>query len=308
MNLAVRRAKPIDPAMLAGCAPPEVAPDSDKEARGRLLVLAGGAQVAGAAILTGVAGLRVGAGKLQLCATPALSLPLALAVPEARILQTPETDGEIGDGAAEEIAGELSEADAVVVGPGMMNDRLAGPLALKLMQRAGQATFVVDAAALTGLGARSEAVRRIGGRLVVTPHAGEMASLIDRDKDSVEAEPLACAREAAAALQAVVVMKGAETFVVSPDGQAWSHRSELPGLGTSGSGDVLAGVIGGLLARGATPIGAAAWGVSLHARAGARLAQRVGRLGFLARELLDELPRALEEAATCRPARTPAGR
>jgi hydroxyethylthiazole kinase-like uncharacterized protein yjeF len=296
--------------MLAACAPPPIAPDSDKEARGRLLVLAGGAQVAGAAILTGVAGLRVGAGKLQLAATPPLAVPLALAVPEARILEVPGEAGEIADGAADHLTDELAQADAVVIGPGMMDDRLAGPLALKVLERAEHASFVVDAAALTGLGPHSDTVRRMGGRLVVTPHAGEMASLIDKPKSEVEADPLACAREAAAALKAVVVMKGSDTFIVSPDGRAWTHRSALPGLGTSGSGDVLAGAIGGLLARGATPVGAAAWGVAAHARAGAELSVRVGELGFLARELLGELPRALETLAapTCRPARRPAGR
>lgn len=305
------RPEPIDAAMLAAHAPPGAAPDGDKEGRGRLLVLAGGAQVAGAAILTGVAGLRVGAGKLQLAATPALAVPLALAVPEARILEVAEQSGEIGGGAAEQVAGELAACDAVVVGPGMMDDRIAGPLALRLMDGPGRAGFVVDAAALTGLGPHSQAVRRIGGRLVVTPHAGEMAALTERAKAEVEADPLAAAREAADALQAVVVMKGAETFVVAPDGRAWVHRAQLPGLATSGSGDVLAGAIGGLLARGGSPVGAAAWGVALHAQAGRRLAARIAPLGFLARELLDELPGALAElddAATCRPARRPAAR
>jgi hydroxyethylthiazole kinase-like uncharacterized protein yjeF len=303
--------QPIDDAMLAACAPPAVAPDTDKEARGRLLVLAGGAQVAGAAILTGVAGLRVGAGKLQLAATPALAVHLALAVPEARILQVPAADGEIADAAADQVADELAACDAVVVGPGMMDDATAGALTLRLMAGPGRAGFVVDAAALTGIGAHSQAVRAIGGRLVATPHAGEMAALTGRARAEVEADPLAAARQAAAGLQAVVVMKGAETYVVSPDGRAWVHRAELPGLGASGSGDVLAGAIGGLLARGASPVGAAAWGVALHARAGRRLGQRIAPLGFLARELLDELPGVLadaEAAPTSRPARRPAAR
>jgi ADP-dependent NAD(P)H-hydrate dehydratase len=285
----------IDRDMLRRCAPPAVASDSDKEARGRLLVLAGGAEVAGAAILTGVAGLRVGAGKLQMAAPPALAVALALAVPEARVVEVPDAGGEIHADAAERLGKDLLQASAVVVGPGMLDDRVAGELALRLMTGAGEAAFVVDAAALTGLTEHAQAVRAIGGRLVVTPHAGEMAALTGRRKAEIEADPLAAARAAAARLQAAVVMKGAETFVVSPDGRAWAHRAELPGLGTCGSGDVLAGVIGGLLARGATPVGAAAWGVWLHARAGARLCERVGPLGFLARELLDELPRVLAE-------------
>jgi hydroxyethylthiazole kinase-like uncharacterized protein yjeF len=296
----------IDPAMLRDCAPPPLAPDSDKEARGQLLVMAGGAQVAGAAILTGVAGLRVGAGKLQLAATRALGLGLALAVPEARILEVPDAAGEIAGGAAEAIGRQLAAADAVVVGPGMLDDGVAGALAERAIAAAPDAAFVVDAAAFTGLADRLEAARAAGGRLVVTPHAGEMAALSGRAKAEVQADPLAAARQVAGALKAVVVMKGAETFVVSPDGRAWAHRAALPGLGASGSGDVLAGAIGGLLARGASPVGAAAWGVALHARAGRRLSERIGPLGFLARELLDELPGALAETEAdvmARPAR-----
>lgn len=283
----------IDARMLSACAPPKVARDGDKEDRGRLLVFAGGSQVAGAAILVGVAGLRVGAGKLQMAATPAVALSLALAVPEARILETPAHDGEIAADAAERLRPEVAQADAVVIGPGMMDDGMAGELAVRAMREAKDAAFVVDAAAFTGLDGRAEAVRRIGGRLVVTPHAGEMAAITGWTKAKVEADPLEAAREVAHSHKAVVVMKGAETFVVSPDGRAWAHRAGLPGLGTSGSGDVLAGAIGGLLARGCSPIGAAAWGVSLHARAGRSLAVRIGPLGFLARELLAELPAAL---------------
>lgn len=287
----------IDARMLAACAPPAVAEDGDKEDRGRLLVFAGGSQVAGAAILVGVAGLRVGAGKLQMAATPAIALPLALAVPEARILETPAHDGEIAAEAAERLGPELAKADAVVIGPGMMDDAVAGELAMRLMTGPGRAAFVVDAAAFTGLDGRAEAVRRIGGRLVVTPHAGEMAAITGWTKAKVEADPLEAAHEVARSHRAVVVMKGAETFVVSPDGQAWAHRASLPGLGTSGSGDVLAGAIGGLLARGCSPVGAAAWGVALHARAGASLARRIAPLGFLARELLPELAGALAALA-----------
>lgn len=296
----------VDAEMLASCAPPHLPPDGDKEDRGQLLIMAGGAQVAGAAILTGLAGLRVGAGKLQLAATPALCLSLALAMPEARVLEVPETDGEIDHRAAEAIGKQLARADAVVIGPGMIDDGVAGALAERAIAAAPKAAFLVDAAAFTGLADRLQAARVAGGRLVVTPHAGEMAALSGRTKAEVEADPLTAARQTARQLQAVVVMKGAHTFVVSPDGRAWRHRSACPGLGASGSGDVLAGVIGGLLARGSSPVGAAAWGVWLHARAGARLAERVGPLGFLARELPAELPAALAEAPI--PARTPGAR
>jgi hydroxyethylthiazole kinase-like uncharacterized protein yjeF len=129
--------------------------------------------------------------------------------------------------------------------------------------------------------------------LILTPHRGEMAALTGCRKDTVDDEPLAVARHVAARFRAVVALKGAETFVVTPDGQAWRHESHTPGLATSGSGDVLAGIIAGLLARGCSPAQATVWAVAVHAAAGERLAQRIGRLGFLARELADEVAPAL---------------
>ena len=124
----------------------------------------------------------------------------------------------------------------------------------------------------------------------MTPHAGEMAAILNRAKDDIRADPLGAAREAAAMFRSVVVMKGATTFVVSPDGAAWCHDGGVAGLGTSGSGDVLAGAIGGILARGAPPMVAALWGVVLHAQAGADLAAAGEPLGFLARDLPGRLP------------------
>jgi NAD(P)H-hydrate repair Nnr-like enzyme with NAD(P)H-hydrate dehydratase domain len=114
----------------------------------------------------------------------------------------------------------------------------------------------------------------------------------------VARDPAAAALDAAARWNATVALKGAETFVATPEGELWRHDGRgLVGLATSGSGDVLAGVIAGLAARGAPLAQAAAWGVTLHARAGAALARRVGTLGTLARELALEVARALPRAA-----------
>ena len=106
----------------------------------------------------------------------------------------------------------------------------------------------------------------------------------------VLADRLGAAREAASRLQVVVAMKGGATFVVTPQGQAWSYGSGNVGLATSGSGDTLAGIVAGLLARGAAPVAATLWGVFLHGEAGAKLARSRGPIGFLARELLAEIP------------------
>jgi hydroxyethylthiazole kinase-like uncharacterized protein yjeF len=129
---------------------------------------------------------------------------------------------------------------------------------------------------------------------VITPHAGEMATILGMDKGEVERDPLAIARRAADELGAVVALKGPETFIASPEGEAYCYSSGNVGLATSGSGDVLAGIVGGLLARGADPLRAAAWAVYLHGEAGNALAATMGRIGFLARELADEIPPILQ--------------
>ncbi|MFI4964359.1 MAG: NAD(P)H-hydrate dehydratase [Caulobacterales bacterium] len=274
---------------------PQISGDSDKEGRGRVLVLAAGAQVAGATLLAALAALRAGAGKLQICAPASLATALALALPEARVIPAAETaGGELAPEAVRELGEALGRCDAAVVGPGMLDEALAGELALRLAEREGPA-LVVDAAALVGLAQDPGRAARRQGRLVLTPHLGEMAALIGSGKAEIEADPVAAAQTAAARFQAVVALKGAETFIVTPEGRAWRHESRAVGLATSGSGDVLAGLVAGLLARGAAPDQAAVWAVFAHGQAGARLGERIGRLGFLARELLDEIAPVLND-------------
>lgn len=286
----------VDPALLAQHPLPPLPSHSDKDARGRVFVVAGGAEVPGAAVLTGMSALRAGAGKLQVAATSLFAQHLAFALPEARVIVAPsDAVGDYGSGAVEALAKSVQRCDAIIVGPGMIDETAACALAVGLAEQAEEAAFLIDAAAMAGLRGHSERLAAHRGRLVVTPHAGEMAGMLECDKEEVLADPLAAGRQLAADIGAVVAMKGVTTYVVTPDGQAFQHRGGSVGLGTSGSGDVLAGVIGGLLARGAPPLIATLWGVYLHGRAGARLAQRIGPLGFLAREISDEIAPALAE-------------
>lgn len=257
--------------------------DQGKHARGQVLVVGGGAELVGAAMLAGVAALRAGAGKLQVAVASAAVAPLSIALPEARILAIPDDQS---GAALDHVLQHAQRCDALLVGPGMIDDPMG--LAAALLALETKAGVVVDAGALTAV----PSARRRPGR-VLTPNAGEMARLLDRDKRVVDADPLAAGRQACERFEATVVMKGAETFVVSPDGQVGRYAGGGPGLGVSGSGDVLGGLIAGLLARGASPFEAAAWGVFLHGEAGARLAARIGKLGFLAREIADEAPQIL---------------
>lgn len=269
--------------------------EGSKDGRGSVLVVAGSVEVPGAALLSGLAALRSGAGKLQIATAKSAALHLALAIPEAMVIGLAETpDGGIDRAAAEKRLESVAErADAVLIGPGMTQGRATTSLTLSLCRDASS-SFVIDAAALCELQEEADAVRSCRGRLVITPHAGEMAQLLGRSRDEIEADPLAAAHAAAELLRAVVVMKGAESHVVDPDGRSWLFRGGTVGLATSGSGDVLAGIVAGLLARGADPVEAALWGVYLHGEAGRLLACETGPLGFLARELAPKIPAILK--------------
>ncbi len=266
---------------------PAHAGGADKDGRGAILAVGGGAMVPGALLLAGVAALRAGAGKLQLATAQPAAIPLAIAVPEALVLALPATpEGEIHAAAAvEALARPLKSARAVLVGPGILDSGCAGRIAREIAAGAPDARLAIDAGALAGLGELD-----CGGRAVLTPHAGEMAALMGLDADEVAADPEVAVRDAARRFNAVVALKGGETRIATPAGDLFRYGDGRVGLATSGSGDTLAGVVAGLLARGAEPLCAALWAVWLHGEAGNRLAARVGPLGFLARELLAEIP------------------
>jgi hydroxyethylthiazole kinase-like uncharacterized protein yjeF len=135
------------------------------------------------------------------------------------------------------------------------------------------------------------------GPMLLTPHAGELAGLTGDSKQDILAQPEAAARRAAQRWRAVVALKGAVTAIAHPAGQLWRHEGGNTGLAISGSGDVLAGLIAGLAARGAPLEQAAAWGVALHAMAGEQLSLRHGPLGYLAREISAEVPALLRALA-----------
>ena len=289
------RAIPLTRTRLRRLPLPPLDDDGDKESRGRVLVVGGSTLVPGAVLLAGVAALRAGAGKLQLATVRDVAIPLALAVPEALVAPLPRTrGGEIaGARAAAPLRRYAGEAAALLVGPGMTVGPSVRALVAALVRQAGpETTVVLDGAAIVALRDDPRLLAPLGGRAVLTPHAGEMASLLDVDKRDVEGDPAAVAAHAAARFGAVVALKGAESWVAEPGaaGRLLHYRAGRVGLGTSGSGDTLAGIVAGLAALGAPPLVAAAWGVWAHGTAGQVLARRMGEVGFLARELLDEVP------------------
>jgi hydroxyethylthiazole kinase-like uncharacterized protein yjeF len=270
---------------------PDVADGAGKGARGTVVVIGGAVDTPGAVLLAGLAALRVGAGRLTLATTAVNAPSLAVAVPEAAVNALPVgAEGALGADAVAGCEPLVGAAQAVVLGPGMRDPGQTRALVREVLQSVGEeTTIVLDALALTCGGFDDDLRGRLGKRVIATPNRTEAAYLLDGDVPEDDEE---AARAVAQLLGTVVAM---QSCIVTPDGRSWVDQSGDSGLGTSGSGDVLAGAIAGLAARGASVEQAAVWGVHLHAEAGERLSARVGRLGYLARELLDELPQVLTQ-------------
>jgi hydroxyethylthiazole kinase-like uncharacterized protein yjeF len=278
--------------------------DGDKETRGHVLVLGGSREMPGAVILAATAALRAGAGKLTIATGHSVAQLVALAMPEARVLGLAETaSGGFAVDAVARLDPLADRVDAILIGPGMQDEAATAELVHALLPRLGQSTpLVLDACAMGALlhpppGWPEGTPFRFALPVVLTPHAGEMAHLTGIAKESVAAEPAELAQHAASAWNAVVALKGAVTCIAAPGGARWRHDGGNIGLAVSGSGDVLAGIIAGCAARGAPLDQATCWGVVLHARAGERLAARLGPLGYLAREIANEIPALLELVA-----------
>ena len=269
---------------------PQPGGSADKEDRGVALVIGGASEVPGALLLSGVAALRVGAGKLQLAAPQSVATQLAVAVPEARVFALQESaQGFLDRKSAGKVRDCAQHADAILIGPGLLNEEATRDFVDEALSRIVDKPLVIDALAGAALkGGRHRFAD--GSRVVITPNQSEMAMITGEKREQIADQPLEVAAAVARDLNVVVALKGPETFVATPDGESFRYAEGDVGLATSGSGDVLAGALVGLLARGATPDQASVWATYLHGAAGNRLARRMGPLGFLAGELSSELP------------------
>ncbi|MBT2535977.1 NAD(P)H-hydrate dehydratase [Arthrobacter sp. ISL-69] len=304
---------------------------SGKDDRGSVLVIGGARKTPGAALLAGTAALRAGAGRLTLAVAGSTAVQVAVALPEAGVVGLAETEGGAVRGSGvSALAEELENAAAVLVGPGLDDMDEAESLLrelLKLDSGSGigggkgggekgkdgggggsgdRPAVVLDAYAL---GCLPELLGELGawaGRLILTPNVTESGILLGRDVNDLHQDVTEIAESygAVVSCQGVIAVPAGHTTVNRGDegGQAngglWEITTGYGGLGTSGSGDILAGAIAGLRARGTSDAQATCWGTHLHAAAGDRLASRLGSLGYLARELADELPGLMMELGT----------
>jgi hydroxyethylthiazole kinase-like uncharacterized protein yjeF len=287
-----------------------------------VLVIGGARRTPGAALLAGTAALRAGAGRLTLAVAESVAVQLAVTLPEAGVIGLRESaGGSLGSDGLEALFEDFDSADAVLIGPGL--DDIDGTEALlrellrhdagRTVEKAdagadtagGHSAIILDAYALGCLPKLLDDLGPWAGRLILTPNPTEAEILLDRETDlgADDNDRLAAAVvEIAEKYRAVVSCQG---LIARPSGgdapeaaNRWKITTGFGGLGTSGSGDILAGAIAGLRARGTTEAQATCWGTHLHAAAGDKLASRLGSLGFLARELADELPPLMMELNT----------
>jgi NAD(P)H-hydrate epimerase len=276
---------------------------------GKLLVIAGSLDYAGAALLVCRAAGRAGAGLVTLAVPESLQPLFAAKVVEATTMALPEDDVEEVD--PEAALGRIldHDHDAIVLGPGLRPGLATTELISALLAVPDEPTpapTLVDAEALRALASLDGWWESVTRRAVLTPHVGEFRRLragsgVDPDGDGdLVADDAARAKAAAAAAaqwRQVVVLKGARTVIASPDGPVAIAPFENPALASGGTGDVLSGTIGALLAQGLTPFDAARLGVYLHGLAGEAVRARLGDAGLLASDLTDELPFARKRLA-----------
>jgi hydroxyethylthiazole kinase-like uncharacterized protein yjeF len=267
--------------------------DTDKDEHGRLLICAGSRDVPGSAILSTNAAFRSGVGKVQLITAKSVALGIALLIPELLAIGVKEAeDGGFGSDAVDVIRRRGEKVDAILAGPGMRrNDPLESIVGALL--ETGR-PLVLDAATLHVLQAAADSCREASVAPVLLPHSREMAALLGCGEGEVRRDRPAAAVKASQLYRAVVLAKGSTSFIASPDERTWIWRGGVPGLGVAGSGDVLAGIVAALLARGADPLTALLWGVLLHGEAGERLSKIIGPVGFRASEIPDQIPALLE--------------
>lgn len=270
--------------------------DANKGTFGRVLVVGGSRRYAGAPRLAAEAAYRAGAGLVTIACPAENVTTTAGALAEATYLpQASDSEGLTGAAVAS-LQSELAAFQGVVLGPGLGNTEGSRALVAGLIPLlAGLGGVVIDADALNALAAMPGAAARIPANAILTPHPGEMARLLGSSVEEVQARRLEVAREAASQFGCVVVLKGAHTVVAGPDGRTSLSPYANPLLATAGSGDVLAGMIGGYLGQGLPPFEAACLGVYLHAATGESLRETYGDAGLLAGEISTHLPRTVKE-------------
>ena len=262
---------------------------------GKIFVLAGSRKFTGAPFMCAQAAMRTGAGAVILGTPTSVHSMLARRFTEVMIDPLNETsDGSVSLSAYDSIIDRAGWADVVVVGPGLSRDSETQNLLLKLIQKIKK-PLVLDADALFAVAGKPKVLARRKQSTILTPHTGELGTIIRKDPSEIELLRVQVAREAANSLRCIVCLKGSPTVTATFEGGTYLNTTGNPGMATIGSGDILTGVIGALLAQGMPPVEAAYSGVFIHGLAGDTAASKLGERSVMALDILDCISDALKQ-------------
>lgn len=266
--------------------------DSHKGDYGRIFILAGSRGLSGACVLAAVAALRSGAGLVTVGVPESLVIPLTRQLTEAMTKPFPETDqGTLDARAFSAILKFAKTQNVIAIGPGLSQHPSTQTLVQKLITGVGK-PMVIDADGLNALIGRTSLLKKLKSPAVLTPHPGEFVRLFGKPVPHGRKERCARAAQAAKEFRVVLVLKGNETVVAFPEGGIYVNRTGNSGMATGGAGDVLTGIIAGLLGQGLKPFQAASAGVYLHGLAGDLAAKKMGEVSLIAGDILNHLPSA----------------
>ncbi len=271
-------------------------PDGHKGTFGRVLIVAGSLGMSGAAILATAGALRAGAGLVTVACPRSIQPVIATAIPEAITIGLPDQEGHLTQDSLAPLLGSFARADALAIGPGLGRADDTGAFVRALIIEA-KSPLVIDADGLFAL--NHETLTKVAGRAVLTPHPGEMSRLIERPAGEIDAERIEIAHAFAREHGVVLLLKGRPTAIGTLDGDVFLNPTGNSGLATGGSGDVLTGIIAGLLAGGASLTDAAITGAYLHGYAAEYLARDRAERSIIPSDLLTALPRAIAEVERC---------
>ena len=278
----------------SGLLPPR-APDAHKGDAGRVFLLAGSVGLSGAAALCAMGALRVGAGLVTLGIPKRLHDPMVEKLTEAMLKVLPETnEGSLSVQALAEIAGTAERMDAIAVGPGLSRHAQTKTLIRRLLPMIAK-PLVLDADGLNALAEDVALLKKLPLPIILTPHPGEMGRLVKLSAEEIQQDRERIAKEFAKKYRVIVVLKGRGTVIASYDGTVFVNDTGNPGMASGGCGDVLTGMIAGLLGQKLTPVDAARLGVYLHGLAGDLAAAERGEIGLLASDLADRIPQAIRQ-------------
>jgi len=268
-------------------------PSSHKGSFGHLLVIAGSPGMTGAASLTALSALRVGAGLVTLGIPEDLNPILETKLTEVMTLPLPQSkDKTLCREGFEKIKDFSQKCKAMAIGPGISSTKQTKELISTIIDQL-DIPLVIDADGINVLAGELSLLKKYKASLIITPHPGEMGRLVGASVEEIQKDRIRSAVALAKKIGAIVVLKGARTVIASKEGNSWVNLTGNPGMATGGSGDILTGIIGGLLTQKLSSLEAAKTGVYLHGYAADLAAQKKGEISLIASDTLETIPEAI---------------